>query len=146
MHPIESLSFPTRVAKRAQYEAFAFTYTPDGRAIRVRNESHADPDEHEYRVDIEDGVPTSCTCPADEQFDGACKHRVAVAIRPRILDSLQRARRAQQSLRADGGCLGTNSAAATSPSSDDADECSACIGAFPCWDCYRTGRRELPGP
>ncbi|WP_232833891.1 SWIM zinc finger family protein [Saliphagus sp. LR7] len=44
---------------------------------------------------IGDGLPDSCTCPADEHHQGACKHRVAVAIRTPVLDSaynLQRVR------------------------------------------------------
>src|SRR6056297_1828761 len=83
MHPLERLDFPTRVAKRAQYEAFEFTVTDDG--VRVRNCSHADPTDHEYTVTVEDGLPTACTCPADKRFAGACKHRVAVAIRDPVL-------------------------------------------------------------
>ncbi|ELY28559.1 swim zinc finger-containing protein [Halogeometricum borinquense DSM 11551] len=75
---------PARVLKWAQYEAFAFELL-DG-DIRVRNESYADPGAHEYRVRIRDGIPHSCSCPADESGDGPCNHRVAVAIRPRILE------------------------------------------------------------
>ena len=73
-----------RVLKRAQYEAFEFLLF-DG-DILVRNESYADPSNHEYRVTIADGFPTVCECPADATYEGPCKHRVAVGIRPKILD------------------------------------------------------------
>ena len=81
---LERLSPTNRVLKRAQYEAFAFSlYDGD---ILIRNESHLDPADHEYRVTVVDGIPESCECPADERFDGPCKHRTAIAIRPTILD------------------------------------------------------------
>mgnify|MGYP006286582949 CR=1 FL=1 len=76
---LERLSPTNRVLKRAQYEAFAFSlYDGD---ILIRNESHLDPADHEYRVTVVDGIPESCECPADERFD-----RTAIAIRPTILD------------------------------------------------------------
>jgi hypothetical protein len=79
MHPLAALTFSSRVAKRAQYERFDIR--PVACGFRVRNESHANPPEHEYRVEMDGSVPIACTCPADERFDGACKHRVAIAIR-----------------------------------------------------------------
>jgi hypothetical protein len=85
-----------RVLKRAQYEAFAFTVDADG--VQVRNHSHADPAAHTYRVTIADGLPATCTCPADDRFDGACKHRIAVAIRRPLLEAALAA-----SVVADGG-------------------------------------------
>ncbi|WP_436926207.1 hypothetical protein [Halosimplex amylolyticum] len=69
MHPLKQLRFTTRVAKRAQYEAFEFSLSPGG--ATVRNGSHANPSEHEYLVSITDGVPTACACPADEHYEGA---------------------------------------------------------------------------
>ena len=73
--------------KRAQYEAFQFALENTG-SVRVRNESHADPSDHEYSVDVRaDGTPTACTCPAYEHYDGACKHMVAVAIREPVHDA-----------------------------------------------------------
>ena len=75
---------PTRILKRAQYEALTFEWV-DG-DVRVRNESHADPDNHEYVITIDDGRPIACTCPADAGFDHPCKHRVALAIRRPILE------------------------------------------------------------
>lgn len=140
MHPLETLEFSSRVAKRAQYEAFEFTITPAG--VCVRNCSHANPEDHEYVVTIEDGLPSHCTCPADREYDGACKHRVGVAIRRPVLDAaiLQ-----PDSVACDGG-----GKLIEEPDSPDKDEepaesdCDECIGEFPCWDCYRSGRKAFP--
>ncbi len=82
--PFAELDPSNRVRKRAQYEAFAFSLQAGD--VRVRNESHLDPAKHEYRVAVVDGLPVSCSCPADERDDGPCKHRVAVAIRPKLLE------------------------------------------------------------
>ncbi|MBC9987959.1 SWIM zinc finger family protein [Haloferax sp. AS1] len=123
---------PVRVLKRAQYEAFAFELL-DG-DVRVRNESYADPTAHEYRVRIRNGVPDSCSCPADTSGDGPCKHRVAVAIRPRILELA-----VQMRVVADGG----------SPPNGDDDtpdlpcECEQLSEALPCWNCVDAGWRDL---
>lgn len=87
--PLAALEVTSRILKRAQYEAFSFTLTAEG--VRVRNNSHADPSEHEYLVTVADGVPTSCTCPADAYSEGACKHRAAVAIRAPVTDALDAA-------------------------------------------------------
>ncbi|WP_132061009.1 SWIM zinc finger family protein [Halorussus amylolyticus] len=81
------LETTSRVRKRAQYEAFEFELQDDD--VRVRNRSHANPEDHEYIVRIEDDLPTACTCPADVKYSGACKHRVAVAIRQPILDAVR---------------------------------------------------------
>lgn len=83
--PLSELETTNRILKRAQYEAFAFTVTDDG--VVVRNESHADPADHEYRVTVKEGIPVTCECPADEHYEGACKHRVAVAIREPVLQA-----------------------------------------------------------
>ncbi|QLH79827.1 SWIM zinc finger family protein [Halosimplex rubrum] len=148
MHPLERLAFPTRVVKRAQYEAFEFSLVDDG--VLVRNESHADPSDHEYLVTVADGLPTACTCPADDHYEGACKHRVAVAIRRPLLAAATAAADAQ-SVAADGGRVPSSVAdTPDSPSAQDepaapTDEtCADCIGEFPCWECVRTGRKELP--
>lgn len=148
MHPLQQLEFSTRVAKRAQYEAFEFSLFPGG--VTVRNGSHANPSEHEYLVRIEDGIPAVCECPADERYDGACKHRVAVAIRRPLLDAVGAAD-GSQPVAADGGRVTTptEDKPERSPLQDertarDEEECSECIGEFPCWECVRTGRRELP--
>lgn len=84
-HVLERLDPSSTVLKRAQYEAFSFTlYEGD---VLVRNESHAEPMNHEYRVTVQDGVPATCECPADRYHSGPCKHRVAVAIRTPVLDA-----------------------------------------------------------
>jgi len=135
---LERLSPPNRVLKRAQYEACAFSlYDGD---VLVRNESHLNPADHEYRVTIVDGVPESCECPANERFDGPCKHRTAVAIRPAIVDVAT-----QMQLVADGGS--TTESTATDPEDDtEVQECDCPYlnDDFPCWECVKTGRRNLP--
>jgi len=47
-------------------------------------------------VTIKDGLPHSCPCPADEHYQGACKHRVAVAIRTPILEAARNAQRIRE--------------------------------------------------
>lgn len=140
-NPLEELSVTKRTVKRAQYEAFEFSLAPDG--VQVRNTSHANPGDHEYLVEIDDGVPTACTCPADETYSGACKHRIAVAIRRPIIDAAT-----QQQLVADGGTVQSNLEDQRHTADDSSDErdcdCTDLSGEFPCWECYRSGRRELP--
>jgi len=127
---LDALNVLTRVAKRAQHEAFAFDI--DGTDVRVRNESHLDPSAHEYTVTVEGGIPVSCTCPAENHYESACKHRVAVAIRKPVLTAATRAL-------TDGG---TRTEEGTS---DTPEDCTcASLGELPCWECVRTGRRELP--
>lgn len=73
--------------KRATHENMQLT--PGDGHVTVRNESHADGDEHEYRVTVVDGTPTSCTCPAYEYHcgpDEACKHMTRVAVSPTVLE------------------------------------------------------------
>ena len=135
----DSLEPTNRVLKRAQYEAFEFSLL-DG-DVCVRNESHQNPSNHEYRVTVVDGVPTACECPADAVYDGPCKHRVAIAIRPRILDIATKMRAV-----ADGGVV-TDSEHLVDQSSDvDTTQCDCdeLPDDFPCWECVRTGRRNLP--
>lgn len=84
-HPLEHLAPADRIVRRAQDEELTFSLL-DGDVV-VRNEGYADPENHEYRVRIIDGLPTTCTCPAHMAYAGPCKHRVAVAIRRRVLDA-----------------------------------------------------------
>ena len=135
---LERLSPKNRVLKRAQYEAFAFSlYDGD---VLVRNESHLNPADHEYRVTVVDGIPRTCECPADERFDGPCKHRTAIAIRPKILNVAT-----QMQLVADGG---VRTEKTSFESEDDTElpqcDCQHLNDDFPCWECVKTGRRELP--
>lgn len=148
---LAQLDASSRVCKRAQYEAFEFEVGDGG--VLVRNNSHEVPSEHEYVVTITDGVPSSCECPADERFDGACKHRVAVAIREPVLDAA-----VAEQVAADGGTVEPAAGHADVPDQDaesqteestenEAEACSECAGLsgdFPCWECVRTGRREIP--
>ncbi|WP_282352508.1 SWIM zinc finger family protein [Haloferax volcanii] len=132
MTPVLPEFVPTRVLKRAQYEAFAFELL-DG-DVRVRNESYADPSAHEYRVRIRDGVPDSCSCPADASGDDPCKHRVAVAIRPRIIELA-----VQMRVVADGG----TPLSADDDTTDLPCECEQLSEDVPCWNCVDAGRRDL---
>ncbi|WP_158055620.1 SWIM zinc finger family protein [Halorussus halophilus] len=139
-NPLEQLDVTNRTLKRAQYEALTFSLASDG--IQVRNNSHATPSEHVYLVEVTDGVPTSCTCPADEQYSGACKHRIAVAIRRPILDVV-----ARQQLVADGGVETRPQTRSETESDEKRDwdcDCADLPDDFPCWECYRRGERELP--
>jgi hypothetical protein len=145
-HPLASLEYTQRVTKRAQYEAFEFTLVPEG--IRVRNGSYADPENHEYLVTVADGVPTDCTCPANAHYEGACKHRVTVAIRRPLIDAVM----VDTALAADGGLIDEErrDEAAADPdgiaaSAVDETDCADCLPEFPCWECVRTGRRDLSG-
>jgi hypothetical protein len=135
---LEKLNPTDRVLKRAQYEAFAFSlYDGD---VLIRNGSHLHPTDHEYRVAVVDDVPVSCECPADERFEGPCKHRTAVAIRPTILDIAT-----QMQLIADGG-LSTEKTPTDLEDNTEAEECDCQYlnDDFPCWECVKTGRRDLP--
>jgi len=154
MHPLAQLEFSKRVAKRAQYEALDISIC--GEDVLVRNESHANPEEHEYTVTVEDGVPVACSCPADANFDGACKHRVAVAIRRPLCETLQQVEQGRPPVVADGGLEASEHAAddidsLSLPSEEETaavelepeDSCEECLSSFPCWECYRTGRASF---
>ena len=145
MHPLAVLTFSTRVAKRAQYERFDITPVDCG--FQIRNESHANPAEHEYLVTMDGPVPTACTCPADERFSGACKHRVAIAIRRPNRGRTKSWSGKTARLRGDGGpSVNTDTEDAalsdgTQRPTDEpgTDDCEECLPDFPCWDCYRQG-------
>jgi len=125
-----------RVLKRAQYEAFELSLFEGD--IIVRNASHANPSEHEYRITIQDGRPTKCSCPADANYKGACKHRVGVAIRRPVLEAAS-----EMQVLTDGGRPPVPQFDALET---DGEEC-ACADLhedFPCWECVRTGKRSLP--
>lgn len=119
-----------KAVKRAQWEAFEFELEAP-RQIRVINGSHADPTGHTYLVDVEDGVPVICGCPAFQYGDGPCKHMIAVAIRQPVIEAIAGA---QTPTIPDGGetieicrngqegCCGP-----------DGDE-------LPCFECYRGDR------
>jgi hypothetical protein len=133
-HPLDRLEVSQRVLKRAEYEALAFFIRPP--YVEVRNHSYIDPENHTYRVRIADGIPVNCTCPADIRYRRACKHRVGVAIRPRVLDKV-----------ADGSA-GTDqrseelSGASEVGDDDSPDECE-CHGEdhLPCRACGDASRK-----
>ncbi|WP_256290841.1 SWIM zinc finger family protein [Halobellus inordinatus] len=136
---LDSLEPTTRVLKRAQYEAFEFSLL-DG-DVCVRNNSHQNPSEHEYRVTVVDGVPAACECPADAAYGGPCKHRVAVAIRPRILDIATKMRAV-----AYGGVVTDGDRLAGQSSDTDTTQCDneGLAADFPCSECVCADRRSFP--
>jgi len=149
MHPLAALTFSTRVAKRAQYERFDIR--PVGGGFQVRNESHANPADHEYFVEMDGSVPRICTCPADERFDGACKHRVAIAIRRPKGNQTCGSSQVRARISGDGGATLDSDTGKGAPAdgtnrlTDDsnADKCTECLPEFPCWDCYQRGRQDF---
>lgn len=87
----------------------------------------------------------SCECLADEHYEGPCKHRVAIAIRKPILDTID-----EVQLVTDGGPLMEENSISREGRGVDTDEpsecdCEALMNDFPCWACVESGRRELPG-
>ncbi|WP_367176671.1 SWIM zinc finger family protein [Haloarcula rubripromontorii] len=133
---LEVLECDEQVEKRAQWEAFEFTVLGDG-DVKVVNDSHENADDHTYTVHVESGIPSDCSCPADTYQEGACKHRVAVAIREPVLEAASR----EQPVRADGGVTLEEFGA----EEDDEDGCWCDTHSMPCFDCYNAGRRDLPG-
>jgi len=89
--PLAELEFDETTGKRAVYEEFEFS--PGVGHVDVENASHGtDGDDHTYRVDIVDGVPTRCACPAFEYHCApgeACKHMVATALRPTLCEVVE---------------------------------------------------------
>jgi hypothetical protein len=136
------LNVSNRFLKRAQYEAFSFTILDEG--VLVRNGSYTNPDDHEYLVTVIDEIPVRCTCPADRKYEPACKHRLAVAIREPVLTAARQVSPARPV--ADGGTH-----AATEPDIENSEpdpparcDCTDLSDDFPCWECYRRGRKPLP--
>ena len=98
---VDILEFSDETGKRAVYEEFSF-HDLGGGDVTVRNESHAERAEHEHTVHVVSGIPSDCTCKADTYHDGACKHRVAVALRPALLEAAE-AGDPKPALATDGG-------------------------------------------
>ncbi|WP_332101220.1 SWIM zinc finger family protein [Halalkalicoccus salilacus] len=142
---LSALEFDASTAKRAQYEAFDFELEVPG-IVTVRNESHENGDEHSYRVNVAGGVPVACECPADMYHDGACKHRVAVAIREPVLEAASEYERHQElEVVTDGGTpverpMAYQDAQEQREDTRPADcECLPVFEGLPCWPCYREG-------
>lgn len=89
-HPLTTLAPSNRILARAQTEPLSFALFETD--VIVRNEGYPDPENHEYRVTVRDGLPVACTCPAAAHYDEPCKHQVAVAIRRPILDAVAQVR------------------------------------------------------
>ena len=73
-----------QMLKRARWEHLRLAACAGARHVNVTNYSYdvqaARSGEHTYTVSIgRDGLPTGCTCPADEYHPGPCKHAVACA-------------------------------------------------------------------
>ena len=147
----ETLNYGAKTAKRAAWEAWSLKIV-DPRKVRVTNESYGcEKDEHRYIVTVEerDGlfVPAECECPADQyNEDYSCKHRVAVAtIGGPVVLSAAMAFESDESkppVRSDGGVVEVDQEAEKDTGEDCG--CDDLSGEFPCWPCYRDGRRDLP--
>ena len=98
---VDVLEFTDKTGKRAVYEEFSF-HDLGGGSVTVRNESHEAPSEHEHTVHVVGGIPSDCTCKADQYHDGACKHRVALALRPALVEAAE-GDQADPALATDGG-------------------------------------------
>ncbi|WP_227357306.1 SWIM zinc finger family protein [Haladaptatus salinisoli] len=116
--------------KRAQWEHFSFDVDAPG-LIDVTNESHENPEEHQYVVSIDDVTHElmACTCPHHIHRNAYCKHMAAVETAT------------------DDGTLEAFPSEDDETDEDDAEpaECDCDgLGGFPCWPCVRTGQKELP--
>jgi hypothetical protein len=138
---VDVLDADVTTEKRAQWEAFEFTVLGGG-DVKVVNDSHENADDHTYTVHVESGIPSDCSCPADTYQEGACKHRVAVAIREPVLEAATE----DQPVRADGGTATLDSFGGDDRDDDRPEDCDCdeLSGDFPCWPCVRDSRRELP--
>ncbi|MFC7009903.1 SWIM zinc finger family protein [Halalkalicoccus salilacus] len=138
---LSALEFDASTAKRAQYEAFDFELEAPG-LVTVRNESHENADEHSYRVNVKNGVPVACECPADMYHDGACKHRVAVAIREPVPEAATEYETDQEpAIITDGGTITERTVPCEQRAESRPADCD-CLPTFeelPCWPCYRDG-------
>jgi len=124
---VDVLEFSDETGKRAVYEEFSF-HDLGGGSVTVRNDSHGDDAEaHEYAVHVVGGIPSDCECPADQYHDGACKHRVAVALRPAILEAAE-ADQAEPVLATDGGGVPEHLTVMQSITGDDVYHCQTCGG------------------
>ena len=129
---VAELQFGAKTAKRVSWESWEFTVVGPFE-VEVTNASYGYlKSEHSYRVlvaEVEAGIlPAECECPADQYGEGYdCKHKVALAAvgGPTVLQAAVDFDPSPTPVRADGGC-----------------ECNA--DKFPCFECYRSGRRELP--
>ncbi|GAA0212615.1 SWIM zinc finger family protein [Halobaculum roseum] len=145
-HVLDRLDVSTGARRRAETEPFDFSLTRDG--VRVTNRGYAEPSDHSYVVTMDGALPVACECPADEHYDPACKHRLAVAIHTPVRDA------AAARPVADGGVQEppeseadrtNDSVPDPDESPDDPEWCDcATLGELPCFECVRRGRKRLP--
>ena len=122
---VDVLEFSDKTGKRAVYEEFSF-HDLGGGDVTVRNESHAEPAEHEHTVHVVGGIPSDCTCKADTYHDGACKHRVALALRPALVEAAE-AGDTEPALATDGG-LPEHLTTMSTLTGDEIVHCQTCGG------------------
>lgn len=139
---LSELEYSEKAAKRAEWESFEFSVPATG-VVVVANASYGnEKDDHTHSVNVERGVPVGCSCKSDEYQDGACKHRVAVAINTPVLEAATAPK-----LLADGGVV----SAAEPPESDASEGCpngngDVCeVGTGKerpemCWPCFEESR------
>lgn len=122
----------------------------DPRKVRLTNESYGfEKDEHRYVVTVEESdgviVPVECECPADQyNEDYDCKHKVALATigSPVVLGAAMdyKSDESKPPVREDGGVIEVDQG--TEQDTDEECSCEELTDDFPCWPCYRDGRRD----
>ncbi|WP_255198892.1 SWIM zinc finger family protein [Halorarius litoreus] len=95
-------------------------------------------------VVVRDGLPVHCTCPADQEYAPACKHRLAIAIREPVLAAVRK--QASDRPVADGGVEATSTPDREDSRTEPPEWCDCADSSvdFPCWECYARGRKPLP--
>jgi len=122
---VDVLEFTPETGKRAVFEEFEFR-PQGGGDVEVENKSHGDDgDDHTYTVRVVGGLPSDCGCPADTYHDGACKHRVALALAPAVLEAAEAGQ--DEPVLADGG-LPEHLTRLSTITGDDVYHCRACGG------------------
>lgn len=143
---LRELKFDAQTRKRATWEAFEFAVPIEGTVVVTNGSYGAEAGEHTYAVNVKDGVPTDCVCSADQFQDGACKHRVAVAINAPVLSAASASGPDGKRALADGGMVSEAKPPESEPETHHAPGCSnpECEGidadadrpllSFECWD------------
>lgn len=97
---LSELEYSEKTEERAQTEGMEFDVPMPG-VVVVTNVSH----DSAHSVNVTDGAPESCSCKADQFGSGACKHRVACAIRSPVLAAASRGSGVEKAVATDGGQL-----------------------------------------
>lgn len=79
---LRCLEYGDKTEERAQSGELEFDVPAPGLVV-VTNVDH----DSAHTINVADGVPVSCSCPADTYQSGACKHRVAVAMADPVLEA-----------------------------------------------------------